>query len=91
MGPWKIAFESSAVKDIKKLPPAISKRIGIKLRWFATQPHPLVYATKLVGDGMIGDYRYRVGDYRILFDADEVTQSIIVRTVMHRREVYRGR
>ena len=91
MDSWNIGFESSAVKDIKKLPPAISKRIGIKLRWFVSQPSPLVYATKLVGNGLIGEYRYRVGEYRILFDADETAKTIIVRTIMHRREVYKSR
>jgi mRNA interferase RelE/StbE len=90
MDSWTLVFENSAIKDITKLAPTISKRIGLKIKWFISQPDPLNFATKLVGNGIIGDYRFRVGDYRVLFDTDE-SKQIIVRIVMHRREVYRSK
>ena len=91
MPAWQIKFEKNAVKDLKKLPPTIHKRIGVKLKWFIDQADPISFATLLVGNGLIGEYRYRVGSYRILFDANKQTKTIIVRVVMHRREVYKNR
>lgn len=36
-----------------------------------------------------GGYRARVGDYRILFDADQRNKKIVIYDVAHRREAYR--
>jgi mRNA interferase RelE/StbE len=35
-------------------------------------------------------YRLRVGDYRVLYDIDDKTQSITLRRVGHRRDIYQG-
>ena len=87
---WTMEFRTASVADIKKLPPTTSKRIGIKLRWFAELPNPIAHATKLVGHGQAGEYRYRVGDYRIIFDADEANKIMVVHAVKHRKEVYKN-
>ena len=34
-------------------------------------------------------WRLRVGDYRVLYDIDDVTQTITIVHVGHRRDVYR--
>ncbi len=35
-------------------------------------------------------YRLRVGNYRILYDIDDVNQTITLRRVAHRRDIYRS-
>lgn len=35
-------------------------------------------------------YRVRVGDYRIIYDIDDAQQTVTIRRVAHRREIYRG-
>ena len=82
-----IEFKPTAVKDLKKIPTAVRKRIGRKLDYYSKQPDPLDYATKLTGLTKGGDYRFRVGEYRIVFDLKET--KIIVLYIEHRREVYR--
>ena len=47
---------------------------------------PLRYAVRL-SDSKIGQYRFRIGDYRIVFDLAENT--IIILAVGHRKDVYR--
>lgn len=89
MSTYHIEFKPTAVKDLKKLPTAICKRIAEKLDYYRHQPDPLVYATKLTGFSKGGDYRFRVGQYRIVFDVQK--DKIIVLYVEHRREVYRKR
>lgn len=87
--PWKYEFTADAVKDIKKLPPSVSKRIGIKLKWYIDSSDPLSYSVKLAGNGLAGDFRFRIGDYRVIFDADDKTRVITILSIAHRREVYR--
>ena len=47
---------------------------------------PLKHAEKLT-DSQLGSYRFRVGDYRIIFDL--VESEIVVLRIGHRREIYR--
>lgn len=47
---------------------------------------PLKYAEKLI-DSELGNYRFRVGDYRIIFDLEK--DEIVVLRVGHRREIYK--
>ena len=83
---WQIIFKETAKKDIKKLSPSIQKRIAAKIQFFISQPNPLTYATKML-DRDVGEYRWRIGNYRILFDVK--AKTIIVLVIEHRREVYR--
>jgi len=85
---WQITLESSAVKDLKKLPPSIRTRIIQKLRWFAEQDDPIHFAVQLIGNSSVGEYRFRVSDYRIIFDKNG--ESLIIRMIEHRRDVYKG-
>ena len=43
-------------------------------------------ASKLI-DETLGQYRYRIGDYRVIFDIHG--QNIVILRVGHRREIYR--
>ncbi len=40
-------------------------------------------------EGRDNEYRLRVGDYRVLFRATELTGTIEVFAILHRREAYR--
>ncbi len=39
-------------------------------------------------DSSLGSYRFRVGDYRVIFDLEG--EEIVVLRVGHRKEIYRG-
>lgn len=82
-----VVLKPSAIKDLKKLPISIQKRIGKKLHFFFSQKEPLDYAAPLVGNGKVGDYRFKHGDYRVVFDLDNDTITILM--IEHRRDVYR--
>lgn len=84
---YQILFKPTAVKDLKKLPLPISKRIKIKLEFLIKQPDPMIYSIHLIGNGKGGQYRFRVGDYRIVFD--RVEDKLIILYIEHRRKVYR--
>lgn len=84
---YKIVFKPSAIKDLRKLPRAVQKRIGLKLQFYISQADPMIYSVPLIGSPKAGEYRYRVGDYRVVFDKDGNT--FIVLYIEHRRDVYR--
>lgn len=87
MSKYSVVFKLTAVKDIKKLPIQVRKRIAAKLDFYVNQKNPLDYAVKLSGSGKAGNYRFRVGQYRIVFDVSG--NALVVLYVEHRREVYR--
>lgn len=86
MATFDLQYKKPAVKDIKSLSPQARKRLGDKLEFFFTQDNPLDFAEPLTKPAD-AQYRYRVGDYRILFDVED--RNIVVLRVQHRREVYR--
>lgn len=83
---YQLKYTKNAVNTIQKLPPQIKKRLGRKLLWFSEQPNMLSFAKPLVKPAD-AQYRFRVGDYRILFDLEG--EDIVVLHVQHRKEVYR--
>ena len=83
---WQVEFKETAKKDIDKLNPTTRRRLGIKIQYFLSKPNPLIYSVKLA-DSKVGQYRWRIGDYRVLFDVQG--KKTIVLAVDHRREVYK--
>lgn len=81
---YKIVFSKTASKEIKDLDAIAKKRLGKKIKQYSKTP--LAYAKRLV-DTRMGTYRWRVGDYRIIFDLKG--SNIMVLRVGHRREIYR--
>jgi mRNA interferase RelE/StbE len=80
---YNLLYSRSAAKDIKKLPAEIKLRLKVKLE--ALSESPIKLSKKLVNHP--AQYRYRIGDYRVLFDIEE--QNIIILKIRNRREVYR--
>ncbi|HVV25468.1 MAG TPA: type II toxin-antitoxin system RelE/ParE family toxin [Candidatus Saccharimonadales bacterium] len=85
---YRLKIEGRAKKDLQALDTVTQRRIAKKLKFFLDQPDPLEHAKKLV-DAAAGTYRWRIGPYRIIFDAEGKTIRLL--RVQHRREVYRRR
>jgi mRNA interferase RelE/StbE len=69
----------------RRLHGAIRDRITTAIDSLALEPRP-AGAVKLAGRG---DYRVRVGDYRIVYAVDDDERLVIVARIAHRREIYR--
>lgn len=82
----KYLFRLSAEKQFLKLNPVIQKRIVEKLSFYLQSPSPIIFAERLT-NYEIGTYRFRIGDYRVIFDLEDDT--LIILKVGHRREIYR--
>jgi mRNA interferase RelE/StbE len=81
---YALGYTRRAEGDIKKLEPHPKDRMGKTLLRYAEDP--MRFAEKL-SDPMLGEYRFRVGDYRVVFDIEG--KEIVVLRVGHRRDIYK--
>ena len=81
---YVILLTKNAKRDIGRLDRVIQKRIAKKLMYLKSDP---INLSKSLIDFEQGQYRFRVGDFRICFDIDD--DKIVVNRVRHRKEVYK--
>ena len=73
-------------KQIAKVSPGVKPRIVSSIAGLREDPRPQG-CKKLVDGG--GAWRVKAGDYRILYDIDVGSLTVIVLAVLHRSEAYR--
>lgn len=83
---WRWRIVKSASRALEKLDRKNSQRIAGKLDFWVASSAPLWFAETLT-NSELGEYRFRVGDYRIIFDVED--ETIVVLAVGHRREIYK--
>lgn len=81
---YEIILTNRAKKDFNSFDDLIKKKIGKKLNEYAS--NPFLYAKKL-SDTNLGSFRFRIGNYRVVFDVDE--NKIIVLRIGHRKDIYK--
>jgi mRNA interferase RelE/StbE len=79
-----IVYTRRAQRDISQLAPETKERIKKALERYSEAP--LHYARKMV-EPSLGSYRFRIGDYRVIFDMEG--NEIVILRVGHRRDLYR--
>lgn len=86
----RIIYSDDALRQLKKLSLALSRRIVLKIADNASQVNPLTRAKPLQGR-LSGKYRYRIGDYRVIFVIDDKGNVIVltVLTISHRKDIYK--
>lgn len=81
---YTLIYSETAAKQLKKLPKYIQERIIIALERLRIRPESCDIK-KLVG---MPGYRFRVGDYRVIFDLEKDKLLIFVLELGHRRNIY---
>ena len=85
---YKVVFSEKARKDLKKLDKHIAALI---LGWLEKNiegsTNPRIHGKGLVGN-MSGQWRYRIGDYRVICEIQDDEVIVLVLEVGHRREIY---
>jgi mRNA interferase RelE/StbE len=79
-----------AQKDLHSLDRSIAQRIVLKVQAYSKADDPFAEAKPLSGE-LQGLFRYRVGDYRVIFElrADGSITILTVLRIKHRKDVYR--
>ena len=83
----EIIFSERARKEWRRLDRTVQNQLWKKVDYYLQSGQPLKFAEKL-HDSALGEYRFRSGDYRIVFDVEGNT--IYVLRVGHRKEIYRN-
>ena len=84
---WEFEIAPAALRELKRLPRPTQVNILTKLVSLTEDPHNSPQVKRLKGSP--GRFRLRVGDYRVVYSADEKTRTIRVERIRHRREAYR--
>ena len=82
---WTISYVPSAARAIRKLDPAVRKRIRDTLQILSEDPE----RGKQLRLGLTGLRSWRTGRYRIIYRLIESRIEILVVAIGHRRDVYR--
>ena len=87
---FKVKFTETALKELKKLDKHTASLI---LGWIRKNledcENPRAHGKALTANHS-GEWRYRVGDYRILAEIQDEEIIILVLTVGHRRDIYKS-
>lgn len=85
---YKVRFAERAKKDLKKLDRHTAALI---LGWIRKNlencENPRLHGKGLTANRS-SQWRYRVGDYRLLANIEDETITILILNVGHRREIY---
>lgn len=81
----KVIVSRAAEKEILSLEKKLAQRIADEIGLLISNPYPKGFK-KLSGRK---GFRIRIGDYRVIYQIDKKSKSILIVKVAHRREVYR--
>lgn len=80
-----LVINKKANKDISKLPLLIQNRIDKAFDLIKENP---ICGAKLHGE-LVGYYKFRVGDYRIVYIFDKANKTVTIVKIEHRQGIYR--
>ena len=84
--PYRLFIRRSAEKEIASLSIDLRNRVIERVRTLATTPRP-IGCIKLSSEDRA--WRIRIGDYRVVYAVNDSEHIVEIRTVAHRRDVYR--
>ena len=85
MASYRLLIKPSAGKEIEAVPKQDRRRIVAKITSLSRNPRP-PGCEKLSGHDQ---YRLRQGNYRILYEIQDLDLVVLVVKIGHRRDVYR--
>lgn len=83
---WAWGFTQKSKRQFVNLENQLKNKILNKLDFWVKSDNPLKFAENLT-NSELGEYRFRVGDYRIIFDVEG--KNLIVLSIGHRKEIYK--
>jgi len=86
---YEVHFTDIALKNLKQYPRKDQNMILKKIGELAEDPFNKTNVKRLSNFDVA--YRLRAGNYRILFDQEDILKIIDVINILHRKTAYRGR
>lgn len=89
---YKVFYTEIARKDLRRIPKEEVQKILRKISQFIKLKNPLIKAKKLKNLD-VNAYRFRIGNYRIIFRQDEKTKKLIILVILrivHSKDAYKN-
>lgn len=85
----QVIYTKSSRKDLEKIDNTFARKIVLKIKEY-TSENPLKKSKALTG-AFSGLHRYRIGDYRAIFEhvSEKNTITIYILIIKHRKDIYR--
>jgi len=84
---YEIRILDAAVRDLQQLDTVVGQRIVKRINWL------MINLDNINREHLVGDlsdfYKFRVGDYRILYQVLDDEHVLVIHQIGHRREIYR--
>ena len=84
---FEVRLSESAQAVFAAAQASLQRKLDRCFQHLAADPRRHPNIKRLKGE-LAGYYRYRVGDYRVLYRVDDNTRAMYVAIIAHRREVY---
>jgi len=83
---YQVELLPPAINDLKRLDKPVAQRIFDKLRWLAENCESM--NPEALAGPLKGLSKLRVGDCRVIYEADRENQLITIHMIGHRGEIY---
>ena len=89
MAGYRVRILKVASQDLARLDKPTGRRIVQRINWLSANLDA-IRLEALTGD-LAGLYKFRVGDYRVIYEVLWDEETIVIHAIGHRREIYRRR
>jgi mRNA interferase RelE/StbE len=86
---YNIRILEEASRELARLDKPVGRRIVERINWLSKKLND-IRPEPLKGD-LIGLYKFRIGDYRVIYEIIHDEKTIVIHAIGHRREIYRKR
>jgi mRNA interferase RelE/StbE len=83
---YSAGVKSTALRELKALPAKVRNKTAEAIDKLEINPRPSGCKKPT---GSENRWRIRIGDYRILYEIDDTTRSVVIFRVSHRKTAYR--
>ncbi len=85
---YRVRILEAAAHELAQLDKVAGRRIVERMNWLAANLDDLDKLEALTGN-LAGLYKFRAGDYRIIYEIVHDEQILVIHAIGHRRDVYR--
>ncbi len=85
---YEVKLSSSALKIYLKANSTLSKKLRKCFLYLENNPYESNNIKILTGKFM-NLYRYRIGDYRVIYEINKTQKVVHILSIKHRKDVYR--
>ena len=86
---YRLRILHTATRELERLDKPTAGRIAERINWLAANLSE-IRSEPYKGD-LAGLYKFRIGDYRVIYEIVHDERTIVIHQVGHRSEVYRRR